>query len=92
MTADCNGQPAFIAYPVRAEMERERNAALLLNDQEVTQLKQGEVIQKNLDMNGERIRQDLQLAPKAAKSVIHRKASNPQLEQKLKDVKKVNDI
>jgi len=29
MTADRNGQPALIAYPVRAEMERERNALVV---------------------------------------------------------------
>jgi len=91
MTADRNGQPALIAYPVRAELEKERNAALLLTDQEVTRLKRGDVIQKNLDMNGERTKQYLQLDPET-KSVIHRKTSDLQLEQKLKDMEKVGDI
>jgi len=67
MTADRNGQPALIAYPVRAEMERERNAALLLTDQEVMKLKRGDVIQKNLDMNGERTRQYLQVVDAQSK-------------------------
>lgn len=91
MTQDKYGQPALIAYPVRAELDRERNAALLLNDQEVLRLKRGEVIQKNLDLDGERTRHYLQLDPET-KSVIHRKAKDLQLEQKLKDMEKVNDI
>lgn len=91
LTADKYGQPALIAYPVRAELNRERNADLLLTDQEVMRLKRGDVIQKNLDLDGERTKHYLQLDPET-KSIIHRKTSELQLEQKLKDMEKVNDI
>lgn len=91
LTADKYGQPALIAYPVRAELDRERNAALLLTDQEVMKLKRGDVIQKILDLDGERTKHYLQLDPET-KSIIHRKASDLQLEHRLKDMEKVNDI
>jgi len=42
-------------------------------------------------MNGERTKQYLQIDPET-KSVIHRKASGLQIEQKLKDMEKVGDI
>lgn len=44
-----------------------------------------------MDVDGEKTRQYLQLDPET-KSVIHRRVTNIQLEQKLKDMEKVNDI
>ena len=44
MIADKDGNPALIAYPVRAELEAERNKVLRLTPQEAGRLAKGEVI------------------------------------------------
>lgn len=64
---------------------------LCLTEQEAERLKKGEVIQKAVEVNGEKTQQYLQLDPET-KSVIHRRVTDVQLEQKLKDMEKVNDI
>ena len=91
MVADKDGNPALVAYPVRAALEMERNKELRLTKQEAERLRKGEVIQKAVDVNGEKTQQYLQLDPET-KSVIHRKVTDVRLEQKLKDMEKVNDI
>ena len=91
MTTDKNGVPALIAYPVRAELDRERNKILNLTHQEAERLAKGEVIQKAVNVNGEKTQQYLQLDPET-KSVIHRRVTDIKLEQRLKDMEKVNDI
>lgn len=91
MVADRNGQPALIAYPVKAELDKERHKELKLTDAEVERLRKGEAIQKSIEKNGEKTKRYLQLDPET-KSVIHRKVTDIQLEQKLKDMEKVNDI
>ena len=62
-----------------------------LSEQEAERLNKGEVIQKAVEVNGEKTQQYLQLDPET-KSVIHRRVTDVQLEQKLKDMEKVNDI
>ena len=91
LTADKNGNPALIAYPVRAELEVERNKVLRLTEQEAIRLRNGEVLQKAVEVNGEKTKQYFQLDPET-KSVIHRKVTDIRLEQKLKDLEKVNDV
>lgn len=91
LTTDRNGAPALIAYPVRAELDRERNKILNLTHQEAERLTKGEVIQKAVNVNGEKTQQYLQLDPET-KSVIHRRVTDIKLEQRLKDMEKVNDI
>ena len=86
-----NGAPALLAYPVRAELDRERNKVLNLTQQEAERLARGEVIQKAVNVNGEKTQQYLQLDPET-KSVIHRRVTDIKLEQRLKDMEKVNDI
>ncbi len=90
LTTDQQGNPALMAYPVRAVLEKERNQVLRLSDQEAERLSKGEVIQKAVEVNGEKTQQYLQLDPET-KSVIHRRVTDVQLEQKLKDMEKVND-
>ena len=46
---------------------------------------------KAIDINGEKTQQYLQLDPET-KSIIHRRITEVQIEQKLKDMEKVNDI
>ena len=91
MTADKDGNPALIAYPVRVALETERNKVLRLTEQEAERLGKGEVLQKAVEVNGEKTQQYLQLDPET-KSVFHRKVTDVRLEQKLKDMEKVNDI
>lgn len=91
LTTDQQGNPALLAYPVRAALETERNKALLLTDQEVERLGKGEVIRKAVEVRGEKTQQYLQLDPET-KSVVHRRVTDIQLEQKLKDMEKLNDI
>ncbi len=91
LTTDQQGNPALLAYPVRAALETERNKALLLTDQEAERLTKGEVIQKAVEVRGEKTQQYLQLDPET-KSVVHRRVTDIQLEQKLKDMEKLNDI
>lgn len=91
MTLDKNGNLALMAYPVRAVFEKERSQVLRLSEQEAERLRKGEVIQKAVDVNGEKTQQYLQLDPET-KSVIHRKVTEVRLEQKLKDMEKINDV
>lgn len=91
MTTDKNGVPALIAYPVCATLEARRNKVLHLTEQEAERLGKGEVVQKAVEVNGEKTRQYLQLDPET-KSVIHRRVTEVRLDQKLKDMERVNDI
>ena len=91
LVSDKYGNPALMAYPVRAVLEKERNQLLRLTEQEAERLNKGEVIQKAVEVNGEKTQQYLQLDPET-KSVIHRRVTDVQLEQKLKDMEKVNNI
>ena len=91
LVSDRYGNPALMAYPVRAVFEKERSPVLRLSEQEAERLNKGEVIQKAVEVNGEKTQQYLQLDPET-KSVIHRRVTDVQLEQKLKDMEKVNDI
>lgn len=86
-----NGEPALIAYPVKAELEVERNSILRLTEKEAERLRRGDVIQKAIDINGEKTQQYLQLDPET-KSVIHKRVTDIRIEQRLKDMEKVNDI
>ena len=91
LTTDQQGNPALMAYPVRAVLEKEHNQVLRLTEQEAERLNKGEVIQKAVEVNGEKTQQYLQLDPET-KSIFHRRVTDVQLEQKLKDMEKVNDI
>ena len=91
MTADSQGNPALMAYPVRAELDESRNAFLRLTPQEVEKLNKGDVIQKAIDVNGEKTQQYLQLDPET-KSIIHRRITEIKIEEKVREMEKVNDI
>ena len=89
MITDKNGSPVLIAYPVRLEMERDN--ILQLSRSEADRLKRGDVIRKEIGINGEKSPHYLQLDPET-KSVIHKKTSELRIEEHLKDMEKVNDI
>lgn len=91
LAADKDGNPTLIAYPVQRELSIEKENVLRLSAQEADALRRGEVLQKSIDLNGEKTRQYLQLDPET-KSIIHRRVTEVQIEQKLKEMEKVNDI
>lgn len=91
LTTDKDGYLALIAYPAKVDLEKERSQELHLSEQEANRLKNGEVLQKTVEMNGEKTKQFLQLDPET-KSIIHRRVTDIQLEQKLRDMEKVNGI
>ena len=91
MIGDRNGEPLLVAYPVKATFDEKRDNILRLTSDEADRLRSGYVVQKAVDINGEKTHQYLQLDPET-KSVIHKRITEVQLEQKLKDMEKVNDI
>ena len=88
---DPDGRAALLAYPVRATLEVARHTLLRLTLQEAARLKQGEVTEKSIEKDGVKTRQYLQLDPET-NSVYHRKVTSVKLEDKLRDMEKVNDI
>ena len=102
LAADKEGNPTLIAYPVQRELSTERSNELRLSQQEVDALRRGDVLQKTVDIDGEKTRRYLQLDPET-KAIIHRRITEVQIEQSstlvallqaknLKDMEKVNDI
>lgn len=91
MVSDNNGNPMLLAYPVKAAFDEKRDPILQLTPQEAERLRRGDVVQKAIDINGEKTQQYLQLDPET-KSVIHKRVTDVQIEQRLKDMEKVNDI
>lgn len=91
LAADKEGNPTLIAYPVQRELSTERSNELKLTQQEMDALRRGDVLQKTVDIDGEKTRRYLQLDPET-KSIIHRRVTEVQIEQRLKDMEKVNDI
>lgn len=91
LAADKEGNPTLIAYPVQRELSTERSNELRLSQQEIDALRRGDVLQKTADIDGEKTRRYLQLDPET-KSIIHRRVTEVQIEQRLKDMEKVNDI
>lgn len=91
MVADKEGQPALMAYPVNATLDEKNDKILKLTPEERDRLSKGDVIQKAIEINSEKTQQYLQLDPET-KSVIHKRITEIQIEQKLKDMEKVNDI
>lgn len=91
LAADKDGNPTLIAYPVQREITAERSNELRLSQQEIDALRRGDVLQKTVDIDGEKTRRYLQLDPET-KSIIHRRVTEVQIEQRLKDMEKVNDI
>ena len=91
LAADKEGNPTLIAYPVQRELSTERSNELKLTQQEMDALRRGDVLQKTVDIDGEKTRRYLQLDPET-KSIIHRRVTEVQIEQRLKEMEKVNDI
>lgn len=91
LAADKDGNSTLVAYPVQRELSIEKDNVLRLSRQEADALRRGEVLQKAVDVNGDKTQQYLQLDHET-KSVIHRRITEIQIEQRLNDMEKVNDI
>lgn len=91
MALDQTGQTVLIAYPVRRMLDEEKVKELRLTSAETERLNKGDVIQKAVDINGEKTQRYLQLDPET-KSIIHKRVTDIKIEQRLKDMEKVNDI
>lgn len=91
LAADKDGNPTLIAYPVQRGLSLDNENTLRLSQQEKDALMRGDVLQKPVEINGEKTQRYLQLDPET-KSVIHRRVTDVQIEQRLKDMEKVNDI
>lgn len=70
LTADRQGNPTLLAYPVRASLETGRDKMLSLTARDAERLNKGEVIQKTVEINGEKTQQYLNLTPKRNRSSI----------------------
>lgn len=91
LAADKDGNPTLIAYPMQRDMSLDRDNVLRLSQQEKDALMRGEVLHKAIDINGEKTQHYLQLDPET-KSIIQRKVNDIKVEQRIKDMEKVNDI
>ena len=91
MALDKTGQAVLIAYPVRKVLDEEKVRELKLTTNETERLRKGDVLQKAVDINGEKTQHYLQLDPET-KSIIQRKVNDIKVEQRIKDMEKVNDI
>lgn len=91
MTQNDKGEIMLFAYPVRTDINLKTDDPLKLSKPEMERLQCGEVLQKSVEINGEKTLQYIQLDPET-KSIMHRRVTDTQLEKKLKDMEKVNDI
>lgn len=91
LVTDKEGNPALIAYPVKKELSLDKENELKLTSQELEALRRGDVLRHPVDVDGEKTQQYLQLDPET-KSVIHRRVTEIEIEKKLRDMEKINDI
>lgn len=91
LVTDKEGNPALIAYPVKKELSLDKENELKLTSQELEVLRRGDVLRRPVDVDGEKTQQYLQLDPET-KSIMHRRVTEIEIEKKLRDMEKVNDI
>ena len=84
LTTDQQGNPALLAYPVRAALETERNKALLLTDQEAERLGKGDVIRKAVEVRGEKVSVGVDLKEPQGFKVIQGDLKEWERQQKLR--------
>lgn len=82
LVSDKYGNPTLMAYPVRAVLEKERSPILRLSEQEAERLNKGEVIQKAVEVNGEKVQQ-YHVKVIGGRLVIH---ENRKLEKEIRKV------
>ena len=91
ISEDKAGNPLLLAYPVKNEMDVRKSNELRLTPFEAERLAKGEVIMKAVDVKGTKTQQYLQL-DNETKSIIHKRVTDLEIEKRLRDMEKVNDI
>lgn len=91
MVTDRDNNPVLVAYPVKATIDLEKSNSLMLSEHDKERLANGDVLTKSLKVDGTKKLHYLQLDPET-NSIIKKRASDLKLEEKLRDMEKVNDI
>lgn len=91
LTRDPDGKELLLAYPMFRGQKIDRDDQFNLTNSETDRLMEGEVIRKNVEIGGEKSNRYLQLDPET-RHILHRKEEDVFIEQKLRDMEKVNDI
>ena len=91
MVQDKDGRSLLYAYPVRTELDLTKDNPLQLSNNEREALRNGNVLNKSIEIEGQKIQHYIQLDPET-KSVLMHRISDLKIEHRLKDIEKVNDI
>lgn len=86
-----NGEPMLMAYPVRRDISEETSLKYNLSERDRERLMKGEVLMKEIERDGRRQNLYFQLDPQT-KSILNKPIAEVKLEQRLKDMEKINDI
>lgn len=87
LVRDRKGRINLLTYPVRAQIEN----SMRLNQNEIMKLKDGNVIRKEVNENGVRRMQFVQM-DRQTKSLLRRNASNLKLSEQMAQLESVKDI
>lgn len=87
MIRDKDGKVQLLTFPVRKDLQSD----IKLNSHELNRLKNGEVIKKEVMENGSRRQKYLQL-DKETNSLMKRNISSVKVQERLREVEKINDI
>lgn len=85
LVSDSNGQSCLIAYPVKRDIDNSLN----LSAHEIDRLRQGEIILKPLDDNGNTRLNYIQLDPDTKSLIVMERST---MERKLAEFEKIKDI
>lgn len=86
-----NGQQLLMVYPVRRDLSIETSEKFGLSSYESARLMKGDVLIKEMDIDGKRNLNYLQLDPET-NSVLRRPISEIRMEERLREINKINDI
>lgn len=91
LVSDKNGNDVLLAYPAYREFDMARHKEYSLSPFEVEQLLKGEVLHREIEVNGEKCHRFLQLDPET-NSIMSIRLNEIKLEQRLHDMEMINDI
>lgn len=86
-----NGEEMLMAYPVRRGISEASSLNYNLSERDKERLMKGDVLMKELEREGRRQNFYFQLDPQT-KSILHKPIAEVKMEQRLKDMEKINDI
>lgn len=91
LVQDKDGRSLLYAYPVRAELNVTKDNPLQLSNNEREALRNGNVLNKSIEIEGHKIQHYIQLDPET-KSVLMHRVSDLKIDKRLNDMEKINDI